>query len=317
VKQSKITMQRKVFLPQPLTGIIPPLVTPLSSDRDLDVEGLERLIEHVLSGGVHGLFILGTTGEAPSLSNKIKREIITLTCKKVNGRVPVLVGLTDSSPAESILLAEMAEKAGAAALVAAPPFYFQLSQQELVQYFNYLADHVNLPLFLYNIPSLTKIVIEPDSVKSLSQHIRIVGLKDSSGNATYFNTVVSMMKSDKSFALFIGPDEMMASMVLTGAHGGVSAGANLFPKLYVDLYKACVAGDVSAVSLLQQRVMDISTHIYNGVPAATNYLKGIKAALSVMGICDDFMEFPLRSFDHVEKQTIEKNLSTIKRNQLK
>jgi 4-hydroxy-tetrahydrodipicolinate synthase len=305
-------MQQKIFLPQPLRGIIPPLVTPLLSDRNLDGQGFGRLIEHVLSGGVHGVFILGTTGEAPSLSDACKREIIALACKKVDGRVPVLVGITDSSPEESIQLAKVARQAGAAALVAAPPYYFGLGQGELIRYFNYLADCVDLPLFLYNIPSLTKIVIEPSSVKVLSQHNRIVGLKDSSGNGTYFNAVSSTMKDDKSFSLFVGPDEMMASMVLTGAHGGVSAGANLFPRLYVDLYNACLGGDIVEVYSLQQKVMDISNTIYNAVPATTGYLKGIKAALAVMGVCDDFMEFPLSSFDDAQKQIIRKNLSALK-----
>ncbi|MEX2233084.1 MAG: dihydrodipicolinate synthase family protein [Cyclobacteriaceae bacterium] len=307
-------MMTKGILPKPLRGIIPPIVTPLLKNGTLDTEGLERLIEHVIKGGVHGLFILGTTGEAPSLSYKLKKELIKVTCEKVNERIPVFVGITDSSPDESILLAKAAEQDGASGLVVAPPYYFSLSQHELITYFRHIADHAGLPLFLYNIPSQTKIVIEPGSIKNLAAHPMIAGLKDSSGNGTYFSTVSSIMKTDESFALFVGPDEMLASVLLTGAHGGVSAGANLFPKLYVELFDASRAGNINAVSSLHSQVMEISNKIYNGVSTSTSYLKGMKAALSIMGVCDDFMAYPLIPLDQKEKEIIKRNLADFKVN---
>lgn len=306
-------MPAHVFFERPLKGIIPPLVTPLLSNRTLDVKGAGRLIEHVLSGGVHGLFILGTTGEAASLSNRIKRELISFTCATVNGRVPVLVGISDTSIEESILLAKAAQQAGASALVAAPPFYFKADQRELTGHFNHLADNVTLPLFLYNIPSLTKINIEPSSVKALARHDRIVGLKDSSGDGGYFSAVMAAMRPDSRFSIFVGPDEMMASLVVVGAHGGVSAGANLFPKLYVDLYNASVSRNFEELSRLQGKVMEISTHIYHAVPATAGYLKGIKTALSLMGICDDHMAYPLSPLADNEKEVISKNLAAFTR----
>ena len=301
-----------LILEKPLRGIIPPMVTPLRNNCALDVEALERLIEHILRGGVHGLFILGTTGEGASLKYDLRRQLISLTCQKVNGRVPVLVGITDCSVTESLQLADAASSAGATALVAAPPFYFYPDQMELVRYFLYLADKVTLPLFLYNIPSLTKVAIESTSVRMLAQHERIVGLKDSSGDGTYFSTTQAMMKSHPSFSLFVGPDEMLASLVLSGAHGGVSAGANHFPGLYVDLYHAAIAKNFSAASVLHQKVMEISRLIYNPFPVNSGFLKGIKAALSVMGICDDQMEFPLNQLDTGQKEIIKKNLSDLK-----
>ena len=287
------------------------MVTPLLDSGALDPESLERLIEHIIAGGVHGLFILGTTGEAPGLSYELKRKLIADTSRRVNGRIPVLVGITECSIRESIQLAHTAEEAGASALVAAPPFYFHLDQQELIRYFHHLADHVTLPLFLYNIPSLTKIAIDPSSVKLLSRHERIAGLKDSSANGTYFSTVSALMESDPSFALFVGPDEMMASLVLKGAHGGVSAGANLFPKLYVDLYNAAAARNYDVVSALHKKVMEISANIYNPFPVAMGFLKGIKAGLSIMGICGDRMEFPLKALEEKQKDILKQNLSAL------
>src|SRR5574344_1361170 len=131
-------------------GIIPPMITPLLYKNQLDVEGLERLVEHMLGGGIHGLFILGTTGEAPSLSYALRYELVERVCRQVAGRIPVLVGVTDTSLTESLRLAEKAQKEGAAAVVSAPPYYYAPSQQELIEYYEDLADHMPLPVFLYN-----------------------------------------------------------------------------------------------------------------------------------------------------------------------
>src|SRR5512132_195513 len=115
-------------LPKPLRGIVPPMITPLASRDTLNLAGLERLIEHILSGGVSGLFILGTTGEAPALSYSVRRELIDRTCGLVAGRVPVIVGITDTAFGESVALAGAAARAGAAALVVAAPYYFAATQ---------------------------------------------------------------------------------------------------------------------------------------------------------------------------------------------
>ena len=114
-----------------LQGIIPPLATPLLSQDELDIDGVDRLVEHVIQGGVHGLFILGSCGEGPSLSYRLRRELIARVCERTNGRVPVLVGITDSAFTESVALADFAEDAGAAAVVASAPYYFAPSTTEL------------------------------------------------------------------------------------------------------------------------------------------------------------------------------------------
>src|SRR5262245_61331944 len=118
-------------LTKPLRGIIPPLLSPLADRDQLDVAGLERLIEHVLVGGVHGLFVLGTTGEGPSLSYGLRHELLERVCRQVAGRVPVLVGITDTSLVESVRLGEHAQDAGAQAVVVSAPYYFPIGQAEL------------------------------------------------------------------------------------------------------------------------------------------------------------------------------------------
>lgn len=304
-------MIEELKLPKPFRGIVPPMVTPLLNDDTLDKKGLERLIEHMITGGVHGLFVLGTTGEGTSLSYRLRRELINLTCKMVNGRIPVMVGITDSAPEESISLAKTAAKAGAKAVVAAPPYYFSMSQDELFNYYWTLADKLPLPLYLYNMPSHTKVSIAPETVEKLSAHPGVIGLKDSSANAVYFNAVYSLLKKDSAFALLVGPEEMMASTVLTGGHGGVNGGANMFPRLYVDLYQAAVARDFDRVLLLQEKVMEVSRKIYGVGNTASSYLQGLKSALLELGICNDFIASPLKRFEKAEKAIIKKNLASI------
>ena len=140
----------------PLSGIIPPLVTPLLDDNTLDVAGLEKLIEHVLTGGVHGLFILGTTGEATSLNYNLRKELIRRTGELVNHRIPVVVGITDTSLHGSLEIAEYAKNAGLDGVVLAPPYYVPISQEEMREYLENIAPRLPLPFLMYDIPSCTK-----------------------------------------------------------------------------------------------------------------------------------------------------------------
>src|SRR5215475_1066608 len=161
-----------------LTGIIPPIVTPLHDRDKLDVGGLERLTERIVSGGVSGLFLLGTTGEGASLSYRLRREFIERTCRQVNKRVSILVNITDTSFVESINLARHAADSGAQALVVAPPYYLPAGQPELQEYLAHLVAELPLPLFLYNMPSLTKVPYELETLRRAMDEPRIIGLKD-------------------------------------------------------------------------------------------------------------------------------------------
>ena len=292
------------------SGIIPPMVTPLLSDNlSLDLEGVKHLVEHLVSGGVHGIFILGTTGESTSLSYKTREQLIVESCKAVNGRVPVFVGITDTSIEESVHLALIAKNAGAAAVVAAPPYYYGLGQEELYKYYWSLADQVSLPLFLYNMPSHTKINIDVKTVVRLSEHPNIIGLKDSSANAVYFQSLCYSLKTN--FSLLVGPEEITAETVLMGGNGGVNGGANLFPKLYVALYNAALAKDFARIEELQDLVMEISTRIYTVGSYGSSYLKGLKGALSALGIINGNIAPPFTTFDETEMITVIANIKDI------
>lgn len=288
----------------PLTGVIPPLVTPLLDNNTLDIEGLEALIKHTLSGGVHGIFILGTTGEFASLSHSLRIELVKQTCKLVSGKVPVLVGITDSSFEESVTLAKFSYEYGADALVLAPPYYFASGQPELLEYIKRMVVQLPLPLFLYNMPAHTKVFFDPETVKKAADITGIVGMKDSSSNLAYFKQVQYALSAHKDFTFMVGSEEYMSEFVLTGGHGSITGGANMFPRLFVDLYNASLHHNFEKIIPLQQKVMQINTTIYKVGNYGSSYLKGIKCALSLMGICNDFMAEPFHRFKEPERKKI-------------
>lgn len=294
-----------------LQGIVPPLVTPLLENNTLDIQGLERLIEHVIAGGVHGIFILGTTGEAQSLSLDLRAQMVVETAKILKGRLPLLVGISDTSVADSIRLAEIAKENGADAVVSAPPYYYATAQAELVEFYNTLLEQLPLPLYLYNMPTHTKVSFTPETIKEIAKNKKVIGFKDSSANGGFFQSVLFEMRDRNDFAIFVGPEEMTAEVVLLGADGGVNGGANIFPKLYVDLYNAAVSGDIPTVRKLQEKVMQISRSIYTQGKYGSSYLKGVKCALGIKGICSDYLASPFNKFDGEYKKNIENALKGI------
>lgn len=291
-------------LPTPVRGIIPPMVTPLEDQDRLDVAGLERLVEHILAGGVHGLFILGSTGEAPSLSARLRIEVLKRVCAQVAGRVPVLVGISDTSFSESVALACQAHAAGASALVLAPPFYFSASQAELLRYLENLIPALPLPVLLYNAPSFTKLSFEPETVHCAAAIPNVVGLKDSSADRVYFHHVQYLLRERPEFSLLVGPEELLAETLLFGGHGGVCGGANLWPELYVDLYKAAMAEDLRQLAVLHELVMYINARLYRVTPQSSSLLRGMKCALSVMGLCRDHMAQPFEPFPQPQRDAV-------------
>ena len=273
-------------LPAPFRGIVPPMVTPLSGPDELDVEGLERVVEHIIAGGVHGLFILGTTGEGPSLSYKLRMELIERVCRLVAGRVAVLVGITDTSFSESVDLAHYAHDEGADAVVLAAPYYFPARQEDLLRYIQHIAAELPLPIFLYNMPSHTKLAFEVDLLKQAMQIPNIVGLKDSSGQFVYFQSVQQAARA-------------AARIHLLGRAGG-DVGCDdsvrwprrrprrrqpLPAACMLRLWEAATAGDLETTRRLHAQTIRISTSLYCVGNYGTGITKAIKAALACLGIC--------------------------------
>ncbi len=295
----------------PIRGIVPPLVTPLTDRDSLDKVGLERLVEHVLAGGVHGLFILGTTGEAPSLSYRLRRELIDKVCRQVKDRVPVLVGITDTSFVESISLAKTAAESGASAVVLSTPYYFPAGQTELLGYVQNLLLQLPLPLILYNMPSLTKVWFELPTLHKLSEEKGIVGIKDSSGDLDYFKSLMSLKTARPEWSIMIGPEAMLPEAMSAGGDGGVAGGANIYPALFVELYDACVANDPHRIAAAREKVIQLQG-IYEIGKYASRFIKATKCSLSLLDICDDFMAEPFHRFHAPERQRVKAVLDAMK-----
>jgi 4-hydroxy-tetrahydrodipicolinate synthase len=294
------------MLQKKLHGIVPPLVTPLLDNNKLDISGLENLIEHVIEGGVHAIFILGTTGEAQSLGIDLRIELVKQTARLLRNRIPLLAGISDTSITDSLKLANTAAEIGADAVVSAPPYYFATGQPELAEFYEKLIPQLDLPIFLYNMPAHTKVSFAPTTIKRISENNpKVIGFKDSSANAVYLQSVLYAMKDRDDFSVLVGPEEMMAESVMMGADGGVNGGANIFPKLYVDLYSAAASGDLQTVKTLQAKVMQISANLYNVGNYGSSYLKGVKCALAVLGICNDFLAMPFNKFRKEHREKVE------------
>lgn len=286
-----------------LRGIIPPLITPLKQDGALDQAGLERLVEHLVGGGVHGLFLLGSTGEAPSLGDLVRLDVVVSGCRMTRGRLAVIVGITHPCCDDSVEFAKVAADAGAQAVVLSAPYYYPLSRPELAGYVERIVERLPLPVLLYNIPQLTKVRFEPQTLARLAALERIIGIKDSSHDAAYREQVLAVAKQRPDWTVLVGAESMLSQAVARGAHGGVCGGANLAPRLFVDLYDAASRGDAPGVATLQQRVSDLG-RAYRLGPHLPDSVRGLKAALALLGVCHDFMAEPFTAAPLADQERV-------------
>lgn len=286
---------------RPFRGLINPMATPLVTPDQLDVAGVERLVGHSIAGGVSALFILGTTGEGPSLSHRTRRELIERVTRLAGTKVPVLVAITDTSRQESVELANFAAAQGASGLVLAAPYYYPMTQADLAGYVERLAPELPLPFFLYNMPSHTKVGFEPKTVRRLAELPNVHGLKDSSGDLDYFRRVHDAVRDRSDFAVLMGPEELLVEAMRIGAHGGVCGGSNVFPELFVKLYQAARDGRHAEIVRLQDLVVRFGRGVYT---AGDNYLRGLKCALSLAGLCSDVMAEPFQPVEPVERDQV-------------
>jgi len=300
-------------LAQPLRGIIPPMVTPLAGHNQLDEAGLERLVEHMIAGGVHGLFILGSCGEGPSLSARLRRQLIDRTCQCVDSRMPVLVGVTDPCYDESLSLASYAADAGADAVVISAPYYFPINQSDLLAHFQRFAQESPLPVTLYNMPALTRMSFEPETVERLAEEESIVGIKDSSGDLDYFQRIERLRQRRPDWTFLIGQEHLLAPAIERGADGGVCGGANVWPQVFVQIYDAALASFDTTIA--EER--DVLPHLVDQADrlariyqlgsqpiTASSVIRGLKSALAALGICSDAVALPLQSLSATEFRQI-------------
>lgn len=287
-----------------------PIVTPLHPDFDVDPDGLRALLERVINGGVSGVFVLGTTGEAPSLSLRAKKRVIIETCRFVGGRVPVLVGVSDPAFETVVELGRTAAREGASAVVCMPPYFFRLSQRELQNYFELVARAMPLPLYLYNMPALTKVSIHPRTLGALSKNERIKGIKDSSGNLAYFRAVLRVASVRPDWSVLIGPEHLLFRALNLGAHGGVNGGAQVAPELFSGLYRAFMAGQKRSCQSYAAKISALQK-IYGAKPESPAVIRAIKYSLARLGIISETVVPPLMPLDRAHRAVVDRVLTKL------
>lgn len=276
----------------PLYGIIPPLISPLMAKSRLDCPALEGLVEHVISGGVSGIFLAGSTGEGPALSREVRTELIHEGVRIAAGRVPVLINISSSSYPETVHYAELAAGEGADYLVLSPPFYYGMNRSELLRYYRSLADLSPLPVLIYNAPQYTKTKVDPLLVGELQGHSNIAGIKDSSGDTEYIKELLHIRNKQK-FPILIGPELVLGESLLLGCDGGIPGGANLYPALYVDFYKAFLANNREKMENIQAVLLRIQNELYRVAQSPVGIIIALKHLLCQRGICSEQMAIPV------------------------
>ena len=262
-----------------IKGIIPPVITPMNNDDEQTVnhEALRQQVERLLAGGVHGMFPLGTNGEAYALSFKEKEEILATVIDQVKGRVPVYAGTGCITTAETIRLSKRAEEMGADALSIITPSFALASQKELYDHYVAVAKQVNIPIILYNIPARTGAALAPATVGKLADIKNIAGVKDSSGN---FNNILQYIDATKGkdFAVLSGNDALILYTLMAGGKGGITAIANILPEIMVSIYQKYLAGDIEGAKEAQSSIAPIRDCFKYGNPNSI-----VKCATNLIG----------------------------------
>lgn len=261
-----------------LRGIIPPVVTPFTPDCELDLPRLRAGIDFQLSRGVHGIFVLGTTGEFYALDEVEKQTVVADAVKHVNRRRPVFAGTGAESTREVIRLTKMAEREGADGVSVITPYFLKPSQPELIDHFRCVADSTKLPVVLYNNPATCGgLSIEPDTAARLAEVPNIVGIKDSSGDLQ--NTIEIIRRTPReTFSVLNGRDTLILAALTFGAQGAIPASANIAPDLCVGIYESFVKGDFEAARALQSRLHPIRMAMSLGTGNGA-----IKEAMAMLG----------------------------------
>jgi 4-hydroxy-tetrahydrodipicolinate synthase len=260
-----------------IRGIIPPVATPMQANEDLDLPRLRWFLDHLLSAGVHGLFVLGTNSEFYALDEREKQEVIATAVQHVRGRVPVFAGTGAEATRETVRLTRMAEREGADGVSVITPYFVHPSQQELMDHYRRVAESTRLPVVLYNNPGTCGgVKLDVDTVARLAQVPNILGIKDSSGDLQNTNEYLRVVPD--RFSVLQGRDTLIYQALLFGARGAVPATANVAPRLTVEIYDAVQRGDHAAAKAAQLRLNPVRLSLNLGTAPG-----GVKAALALLG----------------------------------
>jgi 4-hydroxy-tetrahydrodipicolinate synthase/2-dehydro-3-deoxy-phosphogluconate/2-dehydro-3-deoxy-6-phosphogalactonate aldolase len=291
--------------PLSLHGVVPPTVTAFAPDESLDVEGTAAHARFVVDGGAHAVFPLGTNGEFSLLSSEERDRVVAAVVDEVGGEVPVIAGVGEPSTRETVARAEAAAAAGADGLVVVTPYYYPLDSAGAVEHYRRVADATDLPVYVYHIPSKTGNALSLETLGEIAAIDAIAGLKDSSKDVPWLGQAIDR---HPELTFMVGSDSLLFAGLEIGCTGLVSAVANVFPELVVDLYESYAAGEEERARELQSRVYDVRDALKRGP-----YMAGVKTALSLRNVAFDIggLRSPLRTMGDEDRAALEDDLRTL------
>ena len=272
-------------------------------DESLDTEGLDRLIEHVIAGGVAAIFVLGTTGEFVALSAATKEHLVRLTCEQVAGRVPVIAGISEPGTQRTIEQARRLTHFGVDAVAVTAPYYFDHVSEELIDHFTLVANAVDVPTIVYNIPGTVKTVLSPDLVARLADIPNIVGLKDSAGELARFQEFLELRAHSPGFRVWQGAEAVAAISLVRGADGAILGLANIAPGLCRELYQAAHSGNLTLAWELQARLLRLFA-----IQRHRSFVAGLKAAAAQLDLCAPTVTRPFKPLDDEQTAKVRQTL---------
>lgn len=261
-----------------IKGVIVPLLTPMNADETINEKELRNQVNHQIESGIHALFPLGTNGEAYILSHEEKEQVLKIVVDEAKGRVPVYGGTGCVSTKETIELSLKAKEIGIDVLSIITPSFAAASQDELYEHYKEVAEAVDLPIVLYNIPARTGNALAPATVEKLSKIPNIVGVKDSSGNFDNMLQYIEKTRYRKDFAVLSGNDSLILWCLLAGGRGGIAGCANVFPSTMASIYDTFVAGDLEKAREIQDSIRSFRDCFKFGNPNTI-----VKTAVSLLG----------------------------------
>jgi 4-hydroxy-tetrahydrodipicolinate synthase len=271
---------------KPIVGSTVALVTPMLDDGSIDYAALRRLIDWHIDEGTDCIGVVGTTGESPTVSVEEHCEIIRVAVEHARGRVPVMAGTGANSTSEAIELSRFAQQVGADCALSVVPYYNKPSQEGLYRHFKAIAEAVDLPMLLYNVPGRTVADLLPETVLRLAEVPGIVGIKEASGDIERAAWLVK--HAPKAFSIYSGDDATAIALMLLGGHGNVSVTANVAPRLMHELCVAAMRGDARAASEIHLRLLPLHQNLFcEPSPAPTKW------ALARLGRCGAALRLPI------------------------
>ncbi|NKE65217.1 4-hydroxy-tetrahydrodipicolinate synthase [Ramlibacter sp. RBP-2] len=282
----------------PITGSIVALVTPMHDDGSVDYPSLRKLVDWHIAEGTDCIGVVGTTGESPTVDVQEHHEIIRVAVEQARGRVPIMAGCGANSTAEAIELAKYAKKTGADCQLQVVPYYNKPTQEGQYRHFRAIAEAVDLPMVLYNVPGRTVADLQHDTVLRLAQVPGIIGIKEATGNIERAQWLIRDVP--EGFAVYSGDDPTAVALMLCGGQGNVSVTANVAPRLMHELCVAAVAGDARKAMEIQRRLLPVHRHLFveaNPIP--------VKWAMARMGLCGGALRLPMTPLATASEPVVE------------